>query len=208
VKPSGKPTKRRDQILAEATHLFSRKGYEGTPIRKIASACGISEAAIYRHFDNKVQLYESVIQYKAAEHDITGYLQEHNEGDIEAVLTTIAQHILSYIESDPELLRLMFNNSLESGPTAAVLFREFRLPYIRFLAGELGTRMNGGEVREIDPYITARCFVGMVVDCALSAGVWPKITEFKFNAGDVICNNVPIFARGLQPSTEPRETRP
>jgi AcrR family transcriptional regulator len=208
LKPAGKPIKRRDQILTEATHLFSRKGYESTSIRRIATACGISEAAIYRHFDNKIQLYQSVIEFKAAEHDIHGYLLEHNEGDIEAVLTTIAQHILSYIETDPEMLRLMFNNSLENGPVAAVLFKEFRLPYIKFLAGELEARMKDGEVREVDPFITGRCFVGMVVDCALSAGVWPKITEFKFNAGDVICNNVPIFARGLQTSTEPHEARP
>ncbi len=198
MKPAGKPIKRRDQILTEATQLFSRKGYEGTSIRRIATACGISEAAIYRHYDNKVQLYQSVIEFKAAEHDISGYLQAHREGDIEAVLTTIAEHILSYIESDPQLLRLMFNNSLEVGPGAAVLFKEFRLPYIKFLAGELEARMSAGEIREVDPYITGRCFVGMVVDCALSAGVWPKITEFKFNAGDVVCNNVPIFARGLQ----------
>ncbi len=208
MKPSNKPINRRDQILEEATCLFSGRGYQGTSIRRIATACGISEAAIYRHFDNKEQLYQSVIEFKAAEHDIDGYLQGHREGDIEAVLTTIAQHILSYIESDPQLLRLMFNNSLESGPGAAVLFREFRLPYIKFLAGELETRMADGEIREVDPYITGRCFVGMVVDCALSAGVWPKITEFKFNAGDVICNNVPIFARGLQTSKEPHEERP
>ena len=196
-----KPLNRRDQILEEATRLFSEKGYDGTSIRMIAGACGISEAAIYRHFENKVQLYEAVIRRKASEHDIAGYLGSHSEGDIEAILTTIAQHILSYIDTDPLLLRLMFNNSLETGPIAAVLFREFRLPYIKFLAGELEHRMNAGEIREVDPYITGRCFVGMVVDCALSAGVWPKITEFKFNAGDVICNNVPIFARGLQTGT-------
>ena len=203
-----KPLNRRDQILDESTRLFSEKGYEGTPIRVIAKACGISEAAIYRHFENKVQLYEAVIRRKAFEHDISDYLGKHREGDIETVLTTIAQHILSYIETDPQLLRLMFNNSLESGPIAAVLFKEFRLPYIKFLAGELERRMKAGEVRKVDPYITGRCFVGMVVDCALSAGVWPKITEFKFNAGDVVCNNVPIFARGLQTEMSERHANP
>jgi AcrR family transcriptional regulator len=207
VNTAERPSNRRDQILDEATGLFSEKGYDGTSIRLIARACGISEAAIYRHFDHKVQLYEAVISRKAFEHDISGYLQKHCSGDIEAVLTTIAQHILSYIETDPELLRLMFNNSLESGPVAAVLFREFRLPYIKFLAGELERRMAAGEIREVDPYITGRCFIGMVVDCALSAGVWPKITEFKFNAGDVICNNVPIFARGLRTVSDPDQAQ-
>lgn len=202
MKATERPTHRRDQILDEATGLFSDKGYNGTSIRLIAKACGISEAAIYRHFDHKIQLYEAVISRKALQHDIAGYLDEHCRGDIETVLTTIARHILGYIQSDPELLRLMFNNSLENGPVAAVLFKEFRLPYIKFLAGELERRMGAGEIRKVDPYITGRCFVGMVVDCALSAGVWPKITEFKFNADDVVCNNVPIFARGLTIATD------
>jgi AcrR family transcriptional regulator len=194
----GKPRNRRDQVLNEATRLFADEGYNGTSVRKIARACGISEAGIYRHFENKVELYAGVIQRKANQHDISGYLAEHaGRGDIEEVLTTVAKHILSYIDSDPELLRLMFNNSLESGPVAAVLFKEVRLPYITFLASELEKRMASGEVREVDPFITSRCFVGMVIDCALSAGVWPKIVEFRFNVGDVICNNVPIFARGL-----------
>ena len=69
---------------------------------------------------------------------------------------------------------------------------------MEFLVGKLRELIKAGKIREVHPVITARCFVGMVVDCALSAGVWPKITEFKFNAGDVVCNNVPIFARGLQ----------
>jgi len=193
-----KPNTRRDQILSEATRLFAGNGYEGTSIRRIAGACGISEAAIYRHFANKVELYSGVIRQKADEHDISSYLEKYKgQGDIEDVLTVVAKHILSYTDSDPELLHLMFSNSLENGPVAAVLFKEFRLPYIKFLAGELERRMAGDEVREVDPYITSRCFVGMVVDCALSAGVWPKVVEFKFNAGDAICNNVPIFARGL-----------
>jgi len=92
----------------------------------------------------------------------------------------------------------MFNNSVESGPVAAVLFREVRLPYINYLSNELDERMQSGEIVEVDAFITARCFVGMVMDCALSVAVWAKISDFQFNANNVICNNVPIFARGLQ----------
>ena len=197
--PNARLPGRRDQILFEATRLFAANGFEGTSIRRIAGTCGISEAAIYRHFKNKVDLYEGVIRRKAAAHDITAFLaKDTGEGSIEDVLTRMAKHILSYLETDPELLGLMFSNSVESGPLGAVLFREVRLPYINHLAGELQRRIATGEVREVDPWITSRCFVGMVVDCALSVGVWNKIMKFDFRADDVVCNNVPIFARGLE----------
>jgi hypothetical protein len=68
---------------------------------------------------------------------------------------------------------------------------------IDHLAGEIAARMATGEVRPVDPLITARCFVGMVVDCALSVGVWAILNRQCFGSNDVICNNVPIFARGL-----------
>ena len=195
---TNRPKNRREQILLEATKLFAAKGFQGTPIRGIAHCCGISEAAIYRHFDSKVALYEDVIRRKAAQHDIVGYFEgADNDGDIEEILTGMASHILGFLEKDPELLGLMFNNTVESGPVSAVLFREVRLPYINYLAGQLEQRMTAGEVREVEPYITARCFTGMVMDCALSVGVWNKISKLNFVANDVICNNVPIFARGL-----------
>ena len=199
-----RPANRRLQLLEEATRLFSRNGFDGTSIRAISGACDISEAALYRHFTGKVALYEAVIQRKAEEHDIPQYLSGlARQGDIEAVLTRVAEHVLAFLDKDPELLGLMFNNSVENGPIAAVLFKEVRLPYIEFIARELQERMASGEVREVDPYITGRCFVGMVMDCALSVGVWNKVIDFKFNAKDVICNNVPIFARGLATGTGP-----
>ena len=66
--PHGNGTSnRRDQILTRATDLFARSGYVGTSVRQIARSCGITEAAIYRHFDSKRHLYEEVIRAKARE---------------------------------------------------------------------------------------------------------------------------------------------
>jgi AcrR family transcriptional regulator len=193
-----RPDNRREQILTEAAGLFAREGFKGTSMRGIAHACGITEAAIYRHFEGKENLYEEVIRWKADQHDISHFLDSTDPAlTIEELLRRLAEHILNYIDADPELLELMFNNSVEHGPAAAVLFKEVRLPYITFIAGEIKRRMASGEVRMVDPHITARCFVGMVMDCALTVGVWNKVTVFDFRARDVIRNNVPIFARGL-----------
>jgi AcrR family transcriptional regulator len=200
-----KPNNRREQILSESAALFAHEGFKGTSMRGIAGACGITEAAIYRHFGGKEHLYEEVIRWKAERHDIGRFLDSiDTQVNIEGLLKQLAEHILSYIDSDPELLELMFSNSVEHGPAAAVLFKEVRLPYITFISGEIKRRIANGEVRTVDPNITARCFVGMVMDCALTVGVWNKVTIFNFRPREVIRNNVPIFARGLA-SELPRE---
>ncbi len=48
--------KTRDLILEQALKLFSEKGIKETTIRDIAKAVGITEGAIYRHFESKDQI--------------------------------------------------------------------------------------------------------------------------------------------------------
>ena len=196
---AAKPANRKVQILEEATHLFAANGFNGTPIRAIARTCGVTEAAIYRHYVNKEHLYAEVIRQKASQHDIAGHLARQTASEnLEKMLTCVAEYILSFAKSDPELLQLMANSSRGNDPAATVLFQEVRLPFINFIQAELQRRIAAGKVRAVDPFITARCFVGMVMDCAMSIGVWEKLNETNVRSRDVICNNMPIFARGLE----------
>lgn len=48
------------QILAEAARLFASKGFEGTSMRDISLACGISKSLLYHHFSNKDEIYARV----------------------------------------------------------------------------------------------------------------------------------------------------
>ena len=48
------------QILSVAGRLFATKGFEGTSMRDIAVACGISKSLLYHHFSNKDEIYSRV----------------------------------------------------------------------------------------------------------------------------------------------------
>ncbi|GGE25899.1 TetR family transcriptional regulator [Marinithermofilum abyssi] len=47
---------RKEQILQEASHLFSHKGYHGTKIRDISEASGILSGSLYAHIQSKEDL--------------------------------------------------------------------------------------------------------------------------------------------------------
>jgi len=47
----------REKLLNTALQLFSRLGYSGTSIRKIAKETGIRESAIYNHFPSKKDIF-------------------------------------------------------------------------------------------------------------------------------------------------------
>ncbi len=196
---TGIPPSRRECLIMNASSLFAESGYEGTTIRRIARLCGITEAAIYKHFESKEALYEAVIQSKSRRHEITEYLAgKQGQGGIEDVLRVIAEHILATTHEDPELMRMLLYSSLEGFRGAELLFKEFRMPYIAFLREELRDRMESDELRRVNPFITSRCFVGMVMDCAVNVELWNHLDSTSFSTEEVVANNVPVFARGLE----------
>jgi AcrR family transcriptional regulator len=49
-------------VLGQAAlRLFARKGYAGTSIRAIAAEVGLSESALYAHFDSKQAIFDAVL---------------------------------------------------------------------------------------------------------------------------------------------------
>lgn len=50
----------RDRILAAASEIFAREGYEGATIRSIAAAADINPSMVMRYFGSKEQLFSRV----------------------------------------------------------------------------------------------------------------------------------------------------
>jgi AcrR family transcriptional regulator len=59
--PKGEAGDTRGRILEAALGSFAREGYAGTSIRKIAREVGVTEGAIYAHFEGKRAIYETLV---------------------------------------------------------------------------------------------------------------------------------------------------
>lgn len=46
----------RDVMLRQAARLFAERGFRGTSVEDIGSACGVSGPAVYKHFVNKDEI--------------------------------------------------------------------------------------------------------------------------------------------------------
>lgn len=51
----------KDRILDSALTLFSQKGYTGTNMRELASAMGLTKAALYKHFRSKEEILDTLM---------------------------------------------------------------------------------------------------------------------------------------------------
>ncbi len=200
--------KRREQILEVATRHFASAGYTGTSMRALAREVGISAPAIYRHFPSKLALFEQVIgarsQSLKIQEDLTAFRREFR---VEDMLRGVSLHLLSTVRRQPEVLRLLLLTSMTGEEEAQPLLQKFRRPYIDFLTSELQRRVDSGDLLKVNPGITARCYVGMVIGCAVNAQVWNRLDGVCYDTHDVVNNNVPIFARGLLASPEAEQGR-
>lgn len=56
----------RQDLLAAALTVFSRKGYEAARLEDIAEIAGVTRGAIYFHFDNKAGLFMALVEDASA----------------------------------------------------------------------------------------------------------------------------------------------
>src|SRR4029453_872745 len=50
----------RDVLIAAATEVFARRGFEGAALEEIAETAGFTRGAIYKNFDDKEDLFFAV----------------------------------------------------------------------------------------------------------------------------------------------------
>jgi len=59
---NGEVERARDRILSAAARLYALRGYEGTSMREIAVAAGVTKPLIYYHFESKQNLFSSLLR--------------------------------------------------------------------------------------------------------------------------------------------------
>src|SRR5450830_1483011 len=58
-----KPGERREQILQALAHMLEQPGSERITTAALAARLEVSEAALYRHFASKAQMFEGLIEF-------------------------------------------------------------------------------------------------------------------------------------------------
>jgi len=97
----------RDQLIAAAARVFSRRGFHGTSLEAIAEEAGFSRGAVYYNFADKEELFLELLDRRCAERaqDLRGVFAEVDEGDVDATARqagVAAQHALDAMTGDPE----------------------------------------------------------------------------------------------------------
>jgi len=155
---------RRQQVLAVATELFARQGFQGTTTKQIAERAKVNEAILFRHFSSKKDLYWAVIEEKcrmmAGRQSAVERLEA--SGDDRTGFTALALDMLERYAADTTLMRLLLFSGLEAHELSERFFETYIAGYYEMLAKHIRQRIKAGELRDVDPLLAARSFLGMV----------------------------------------------
>jgi AcrR family transcriptional regulator len=197
---------RKDQITQVATDLFSRLGYDKMTVKDLATACGVTEPALYRHFVSKQAIFGEVLDSLACRLDTDELFDRlAHESDIEKLLHELATYVISFFQRNEDLQRLLLYAVLMDHPKARKVFQATRGVFANFLEEQLVRLREDGLVQPVNCRITARCFIGMVCDCALGQTLWQNLQSSPYPPAEVVANNVPIYARGLKRQRRARQ---
>ena len=86
----------KSKLLEEAVTLISQDGLENLSLRRLATQCGVSHNAIYRHFDSKERLIDACRAYVMQE--LTRTLELTLSGLDESLPQTMEQLGTAYLD--------------------------------------------------------------------------------------------------------------
>jgi TetR/AcrR family transcriptional regulator len=107
-----KPGQRREQILQTLASMLEQPGTERITTALLASKLDVSEAALYRHFASKAQMFEGLIDF--IEHSVFSLINQivEREGDGANKASRMVTVLLQFGEKNPGMTRVMVGDAL------------------------------------------------------------------------------------------------
>ncbi|WP_162565834.1 MULTISPECIES: nucleoid occlusion factor SlmA [unclassified Variovorax] len=112
VRKRPKPGERRVQILQALAAMLEQPGAERVTTAALAARLDVSEAALYRHFASKAQMFEGLIDF--IEQSVFTLVNQITERDIpgQEQAARIVAMLMQFAEKNPGMTRVMVGDAL------------------------------------------------------------------------------------------------
>jgi AcrR family transcriptional regulator len=123
---------RRIRILAAATRIFARKGYDGASMSEIATAAGITKPVLYDHFSSKDALFDTLLRSIRDDLLAKGNAIGKSAVSEEVRFRTAVDAFFAFVEDQPDAamillivpqgnpVTLKLSRAVQQGATAAI----------------------------------------------------------------------------------------
>lgn len=144
-----------EKIIQAAAQLFARQGYHGTSTREIARLADVSENTLFRHFENKEDLFWSALRALTSglklRRDLLEGLTQCESPQV--VLPKVFELLTDTAKFRPDLLRLLAVAFLELQWKAGSFCDEHFTPFLSMINEYLAANIKSGKLRDLDSTI-------------------------------------------------------
>ncbi|MCC2954973.1 nucleoid occlusion factor SlmA [Massilia sp. IC2-477] len=107
-----KPGQRKLQILQALASMLEQPKGEKITTAALAARLSVSEAALYRHFASKAQMYEGLIEFiESSVFGLINQITEREEGGVNQAYAML-QMLLSFASNNPGMTRVLIGDAL------------------------------------------------------------------------------------------------
>jgi len=149
---------RKDEILRVALQIVDQNGIHALTLRELADRIGISEAALFRHFDGKENIVDSMAEWVFREYVV----EESGEGDVGRVLTDLMRRQFYSFQDFPQATSVLFQEEIfREFPRAKEMFDQRRKERAERIGALLRKARSEGKVsKDIEENVFALIYMG------------------------------------------------
>ncbi len=156
LKRTRKGPQTRQLIMDASLRLFSERGFARTTVRDIARQAGITDAAIYYHFQSKRELLEALVE----ERGFVNSLQELQRVSVDIPLVDMLHWMvrgaINIMDENRDFLRLIFMEGLSGDEAAIEQYQRLANLWESGLTSVLDRYVSKGELPRDDVQAIAR----------------------------------------------------
>ena len=152
---------RRQAIIDTSAHLFARQGYHATGITELCTANELGKGALYHYIGSKEELLAS-IHDRVMDEVMAGADRVAEVGGTPSdQLAMLGDELLDVIHRYPDHVWVFLHEFPALTGERAEQFRVRRRAYERRVESVVRAGVEAGEFRDVDPWLTARAWLGM-----------------------------------------------
>ena len=184
----------REAIIKAAFNLFVQQGYHGTSMRDIAAGAGITAGSIYNHFNDKAEIFQSVILNYHPIVVVLPHLQQAEGQSAEDLIRDAARRMTEVIQANPGIIKLFATELVEMNGKNMNYLTSAILPITQLFMQRL---YSTGEVaRPTHPMQFFRAFLGMLISYSVTGLIFESLPEAN-NFDQPMDKYIEIFLWGV-----------
>jgi AcrR family transcriptional regulator len=152
---------RREAIVDTSARVFARHGYHATGITELCAANDLGKGALYHYIGSKEELLAAIHDRVMDEVMLGADRVGEAGGSPTQQLAMLGEELLDVIHRYPDHVWVFLHEFPALTGDRADQFRKRRHEYERQVEAVLRAGVDAGEFRDVDPWLTARAWLGM-----------------------------------------------